>query len=134
MQRNRILSYLEDLQLIYDCVNNILPSTKIFTRALIFSNLFKTTVDSRHHRPCLQSSLFEMSNTPGSNKRPFVSTIIDGTPYFSIPLYFFRFSLGKRSVSMLIICSIFTYHLLNIYISFACYLLNIKYLFIPNFF
>ena len=93
-KKKRIQHLADDLQEIIEYVNGDRQCVQVYTKALIFSNVFKSTVERRHHRPQLPLSLFALSST--SHKNSFVSTIIDGVPYFGIPLYFFRLTLGYR--------------------------------------
>jgi hypothetical protein len=92
--RNRTKNYLQDIEELLMIHDNIIPGVQIYSKALIFSNLFQCYLDRHTRRPKLPQSLFTMSGS--GCKRSFVSTIIDDIPYFGVPIFFFRFSLTSR--------------------------------------
>jgi hypothetical protein len=92
-KQKRIENLAPDLQEVIDYVNGVRQrSVYVYSKALIFSNMFKSTVERRHHRPILPQSLCLLSTT--SHKQSFVCRIIDDIPFFGIPYYFFRLSIG----------------------------------------
>ena len=96
-QNQRINNYLNDVdELLLICENKLIPGVQIYSKALIFSNLFQCYVDRHSRRPKLPQSLFTMSSS--RCKRPLVSTIVDDVAFFGIPIFFFRFSLTSRYI------------------------------------
>ena len=92
--KNRTKNYLKDFDELFFTYDNLIPGIEVYSKALIFSNLFQCYVDRHTRRPKLPQSLFTMSCS--GCKRSFVSTIVNDIPYFGVPMFFFRFSLTSR--------------------------------------